>query len=43
MPMRSSRIPQFYKKTYQERLAILKDDFGLTDEDLLVLRSSDDM
>ncbi len=41
--MRSSRIPQFYKKTYQERLAILKDDFGLTDEDLLVLRSSDDM
>ena len=41
--MRCSRIPQFYKKTYQERLAILKQNFGLTDEDLVTLRSSDVM
>lgn len=36
---RTSRIPEFYKKNYEERLAVLRDDFGLSDEDIRTLKT----
>lgn len=38
MSLQTSRIPEFYKKTYEERLQILKEQANLTDEDVHTLR-----
>jgi hypothetical protein len=35
----SSRISGFYKKTVDERISIVADRVGLTDEELEILRS----
>lgn len=38
MAAQTSRIPEFYKKTYEERLQILKQQAGLSDEEIHLLR-----
>lgn len=38
MTAQTSRIPEFYKKTYEERLQILKLQAGLSDEEIHLLR-----
>ncbi|MBM3887393.1 hydroxymethylglutaryl-CoA reductase, degradative [Candidatus Dependentiae bacterium] len=36
--MQTSRIPEFYKKSYDERLQILKEQAGLSDEEIHILK-----
>ncbi len=38
MTVQTSRVPEFYKKTYEERLLVLRDQFGLSDEEIHTLR-----
>lgn len=38
MASQTSRVPEFYKKTYDERLQILKEQAQLTDEEIHTLR-----
>lgn len=39
MPVENSRIPGFYKKTIDERLSLVKDLVGLTDEEVETLKA----
>ena len=38
MAAQTSRVPEFYKKTYEERLQILKEQADLSDEEIHLLR-----